>query len=326
MSRTALLGIDGGGSSTRAWLADGNGNVLGRGDAGPSNPRSVGFEAAFSALTLAIDLAFDAAGTARRPVDVACLGIAGADRSDEKDRLTEWATSVSLARRIVLVNDAELVLDAGTADGFGIAVIAGTGSIALGRAPDGCTARAGGWGYLFGDEGGAYAVALAGLRLAARRWDGRDALKVGSGPSVHPALSDLAADPLIARITSALGVSSPTEWVPAIYTNPVDRTRIAALAPVIVSIAREDPSLFETVLKPAALELAECVLAVARALSWTAGPLPLAIGGSFLVATAPIRESLIAGVEARSDWRILSTIVRDPVVGAIRRAGRVLWG
>ena len=63
------------------------------------------------------------------------------------------------------VNDGDLVVAAGTPEGWGVGLIAGTGSIAVGRAPDGRTARAGGWGHLIGDEGSAYGVVLDALRL-----------------------------------------------------------------------------------------------------------------------------------------------------------------
>jgi N-acetylglucosamine kinase-like BadF-type ATPase len=84
-------------------------------------------------------------------------------------------------------------------------VIAGTGSIAVGRARDGPTARAGGWGHLIGDEGSAYGVVLDAVRLVAHRTDGRDHRP--DGP-----------DPFAERISAALGVADPTRIVTAIYS------------------------------------------------------------------------------------------------------------
>ena len=80
---------------------------------------------------------------------------------------------VRLARHVEVTNDAAILLAAGTPDGWGVALVSGTGSIAFGRAPDGRTARGGGWGYLLGDEGSAYALVLAGLQAVARAADGR---------------------------------------------------------------------------------------------------------------------------------------------------------
>ena len=80
------------------------------------------------------------------PVEVACLGLAGFDRPDDRKILAGWADEARLARRLVLVNDGDLVVAAGTPEGWGVGVIAGTGSIAVGRTKDSHAARAGGWG------------------------------------------------------------------------------------------------------------------------------------------------------------------------------------
>ena len=113
-------------------------------------------------------------GSIRAPVDVVCFGLAGFDRPDDRQLLAGWADQARWGNRLVMVNDGDLVVAAGTPAGWGVGVIAGTGSIAVGRAPDGRTARAGGWGHLIGDEGSAYGVVLDALRLVARRWDGRE--------------------------------------------------------------------------------------------------------------------------------------------------------
>jgi len=135
------MGIDGGGTATEAWLAAPAGNVLGRGTAGPSNAKAVGLEAARNAIDGAIAAAFAAAGLSPFPVDLICLGLAGFDRPDDRTLLTGWADQGRWGRRLLMVNDGDLVVAAGTPEGWGVGVIAGTGSIAVGRAPDGRTAR-----------------------------------------------------------------------------------------------------------------------------------------------------------------------------------------
>ena len=104
------------------------------GAAGPSNAKSVGLEAARRALDGAIGAAFVDAGIEPVPVEVACLGLAGFDRPDDRKILVGWADEARLASRLVLVNDGDLVVAAGTPEGWGVGVIAGTGSIAVGRA------------------------------------------------------------------------------------------------------------------------------------------------------------------------------------------------
>jgi N-acetylmuramic acid 6-phosphate etherase len=175
-----FLGIDGGGTHTVALLAvrkPGAGPagwaLLGRGTTGPSNRQAVGTEQALEALDEAVSAAFLAAGVPRGPVAGACLGLAGADRPDDQAVLHEWADRVRLAGRVEVTSDAAILLAAGTPDGSGLVLIAGTGSIAFGRTADGRRARAGGWGYLLGDEGSAYALVMSGLQAVARAADGR---------------------------------------------------------------------------------------------------------------------------------------------------------
>ena len=86
-----LLGVDGGGTTTEAWLAEPGCHVLGRGTSGPSNAKAVGPEAARWALDSAIRGAFHAAGLTPAPVDVICLGLAGFDRPDDREILAGWA-------------------------------------------------------------------------------------------------------------------------------------------------------------------------------------------------------------------------------------------
>ena len=181
-SSARLLGIDGGGTTTEAWLAKPGCHVLGRGTSGPSNAKAVGAEAARWAIDSAIRGAFHAARLTPAPVDAICLGLAGFDRPDDCKILAGWADDARWGHRLVMVNDGDLVVAAGTPKGWGVGVIAGTGSIAVGRATDGRTARAGGWGHLIGDEGSAYGVVLNALRLVARRADGRDPRPPGRDP------------------------------------------------------------------------------------------------------------------------------------------------
>ncbi|MFO0960645.1 MAG: BadF/BadG/BcrA/BcrD ATPase family protein [Isosphaeraceae bacterium] len=144
MNADKILGIDGGGTSTTALLADSQGRILGRGTAGPSNAKAVGVEAARRALDGAIVAAFQDAGIDRSPAPVACFGLAGFDRPEDHALLRGWSSAELWAERLVLVNDGELVLAAGTPEGIGVGVISGTGSIAVGKGRDGRMSRAGG--------------------------------------------------------------------------------------------------------------------------------------------------------------------------------------
>ena len=307
-----ILGIDGGGTSTEAWLAKRPGEVVGRGRAGASNAKAVGASAARQSLDQAIAAAFNDAGLQIATVAAACLGLAGLDHPDDREVLDGWANEARWARKLVLVNDGDLVIAAGTAEGWGIGVIAGTGSIAVGRSPTGRSARAGGWGHLFGDEGSAYYVALAACRQIARRTDGRDPRIDGD-------------DPLADALCRALSVPDPDRMVSALYAPEFDRTRIAALAPAVLEAAKRDPKVADTLLRPAGEALAEQAAAAAASLGMTSGLLPLAMAGGFLLSSQVISTALLEALQRRG-YQVTSKAVHDPVEGALVLAERARGG
>lgn len=303
-----LLGVDGGGTSTTALLALPEGEPIGRGVAGPSNAKAVGLGAARQALSAAIDEAFARAGLVTRTASIACLGLAGFDRPEDKQLLGEWGEQEEWAERLILVNDGDLVVAAGTADGWGVGVIAGTGSIAVARAPDGRKSRAGGWGHLIGDEGSAYVLVLAALRRLARRADGREL------PRMNP-------DPLSRHLCDALGIPGSERLVSALYAPGFDRSKIAALAPAILAAAEEDPSILEEILQPAGVELAEMIMAAARSLDLETGVLPLAMAGGLLLSAPAIAEAMLDRLRGEG-YAPIPTPVPEPARGAIVLARR----
>jgi len=298
-----LLGIDGGGSGTRALLADRSGAILGVGAAGPSNYQATGFDTATQAIQSAADAAFHAAGIDHiEPVAAICLGLAGAGRPEDRARFEAWATRQGLARRCVVVSDAELVLAAGTPEGWGVALICGTGSIAWGRAPDGRTARAGGWGYLLGDEGSGYDIAQRALRLATQTADGRAAA---------PALLQAALD--------HWGLEAPEQLIGQVYRTETTRAEIAALAGRIVALAGTGEPAAAGLLDDAARELARLAVAVARKLNLIAPPIALA--GGLFSACDRLRQGIAtyASVEPGT-----LAYVEEPARGAVAIARRML--
>lgn len=305
MNDPLVLGVDGGGTSTVAWLARPDGPILGRGVSGPSNAKAIGPETARAALREAISRARGDSGVGEHFVEVACLGLAGFDRPDDRALLASWCEQDGWAGRLLAVNDGDLVLAAGTPEGFGVALIAGTGSIAVGRARDGISARAGGWGPLIGDEGSAYWVALAGLRLVTRRFDGR---------IVAPA-----EDRLSESLCRALGVESPRQIITALHGRDWDRSRIAGLARLIVDCSGDDPEVCSMILSPAAEELATLVLSVSDRIG--EGIPPLAISGGFLLGADVLREEVLRILSGRV-YSVRE--VAEPVEGAVVLARRAL--
>jgi len=309
-NETLFLGVDGGGTSTVALLGLADGRVIGTGTAGPSNAKAVGTAAARTALEEAIAGAFAAAGMWPRSVAVACLGVAGFDRPEDKQLLGEWSEAGQWADRLILVNDGDLVVAAGTPEGWGVGVIAGTGSIAVSRAPDGRKARAGGWGAIMGDEGSAYNTVVAALRLIARRVDHREEAPMNP-------------DPLTEAVCDELGIKGPEGLISAIYAPGIDRTVLAGLAPAILKAAERDPSVNDLLLRPAGRDLAEAAAAAAAALGWRSGPLPLGLAGGFLLSAPIVVEAMLEDLRARG-YDPKPTLVEEPARGALTLARRSL--
>ena len=176
-------------ADARTW------ELLGKGEAGPSNLAGGRSPRRLAALEQAVQGAFAAAIMPRTMVAAACLGLAGADRAEEKELLLAWAKRGQLADRVEVTSDASLLLAAGTPDGWGLAVVAGTGSMVFGKAQTAAWLGAGGWGYLLGDEGSGYAIGLGGAasRAASRRRPRRantaerpDPRKAGASTAARP--------------------------------------------------------------------------------------------------------------------------------------------
>lgn len=297
-----IIGIDGGGTNTRARLANWRGEILGAGEAGTSNPMHHGVAAAQAELVLAIERAFGAAGRSRERVAALCMGLGGAGRAREQQELKAWA-QVELAERIEVVSDGQIVLAAGTPDNWGAAVIAGTGSFVYGRNRAGETARAGGWGYLIGDEGSGFDLARAGLRAATQAADGR-----------------AQATSLLAAILEFWKLDVPADLVTMVYRSGLTHAEIAKLAPLVLEQAERGDAVALELVQDAADNLARGVKAVSRALKFGRETFPLALTGGLLLGAEFYRNKLLDALRLNECVCAPVELVREPVLGAVRLA------
>ncbi len=291
-----FFGVDGGQSSTRAVIGDGQGTIVGRGAAGPCNHvgASEGERKLLRVMNEVVATACSDAGISKDTrFQAACFGMSGGP--DDKRRILAEAVN---AESIDVVNDAQIALAGAAAGGPGIVVIAGTGSIAYGKGKDGRTARSGGWGYVFGDEGGAFDIVRRALRkalAAEERW----------GPCTK----------LQAMFLTATSSNTVNEAMHKFYTNPWPRDRIAKLAPLVDEAAQDGDECAVFVLNECGRSLGALagqvyrVLAVNHAENLSAYP----IGGVFeskFVRNAFETESLTQGVHAAQSRH-------QPAVGAL---------
>lgn len=305
-----VLGIDGGGTGTVAVLArindkSGTGwSAVGRGESGPSNIHAAGHQSALAALDQAIDRAFLGAKLPRGTVAAACLGLAGAGRTNEREVILGWAQRIGVAEKVEVTNDASLLLAAGTPDGWGLGVIAGTGSIAYARGRDGSIARAGGWGYILGDQGSGYAIAAAALQAVARAADGR-------GPGTT----------LTGRFSEHFDLSGDMQGLIAkVYDGKLDRPALAALAPLVMQAADDGDAIAQDIVDQAARDLAVTAAAAARRLFECHQAVPVALAGGVFVEQAGYRQRFLQALAQRGVKIDAVKVVEEPAEGAVRLA------
>jgi N-acetylglucosamine kinase-like BadF-type ATPase len=233
-----FLGVDGGQSDTHALIGSEDGRVLGAGRGGPCNHagRGEGRQKLVRAVTESVSAACTEAGLDAHTAHftAACFGMSGGPE-DKEEILKEFIRS-----DIVLVtDDAGIALAGATAGEPGVITIAGTGSIAFGRRADGQTVRAGGWGYIFGDEGSAFDIVRQALRAALRAEEGW-----GPPTALHDALAE------------ATGAASANDVLHGFYTDEWPRSRVAELAPSVDDAAMAGDSVARDILHNAAQQLA----------------------------------------------------------------------
>lgn len=246
-----FLGVDGGQSSTVAVIGDQTGEVKGIGRGGPCNHVSAAEarQRFLEALATAVRAAEQAAGCTGVHYEAACLGMSGGPQDK-----TTLAREIVPAAHLHVTTDAHVALTGAIAGEPGIIAIAGTGSIAYGRNAAGKTARAGGWGYAMGDEGGAYDIVRQALRAMLRYHEGW-----GPATALTHAL-------LAATNAHDSAVSDSNDLLHRFYTPEYPRSRIASFAPLVDEVAQKGDPVAREILMGAAQSLAMYVAAVRRQL------------------------------------------------------------
>jgi N-acetylglucosamine kinase-like BadF-type ATPase len=295
-----VLGIDAGGTKTVCQLADAEGRVLNQVQGPGANLQAAGELEVEKVLHGVIDAALGEAAHARRPA-VICLGMAGVDRPRDAEIVQAILARIGHRARVLVVNDALVALEAGVGDAAGVVVIAGTGSIAYGRDARGRAARAGGWGYVLGDEGSGYWIGRQALRAVVRAADGR-----GEPTS------------LTARVLAHYHAARPQDLVREIYQGGWHPSAIASLARDVQAAADDDDAIAMRILAIGALELADAAASVAARLSLATCPIVLA--GRVLLGLPTLQERVTARLAERLPEATIRTLDAEPAQGAVRLA------
>jgi N-acetylglucosamine kinase-like BadF-type ATPase len=273
-----FLGVDGGQSSTCALIGDANGRVLGLGRGGPSNhvQASEGRAKFTGAIRSCLSAACAEAGLESGTIHFtsACLGFSGGPA--DKDAILR---EILPSDRTMVTHDALIALSGATAGEPGLITIAGTGSIAFGRNASGKTARAGGWGYVFGDEGGGSYIVRQALRAALKYEEGW-----GEPTSLR------------LEFLNATGAADVNELLHRFYTPEFPRPRIASFAKLVDQAAENGDDMARGILIDAARDLAAIASAVREQLFDKAEPIRVAyIGGVFRSRTVLEKFTALVG-------------------------------
>ncbi len=299
---SVVLGIDGGGTRTRATIVDGD-RVLAFAESGSIKRLRVGAEAAEENLRAVLKDVYAQAGV--NGVGAASCGVASATMPG----ITEWITAVFNDFRVVrseVVGDHIIALDAAFRGGPGILQIAGTGTNTIGRAPDGGFESAGGWSSRLGDEGSGYWIGLHSIRRALNAHD-RD-----EPTQILNTVGEIWGTPTMDELINVGDGTPPPDF--------------AALAPAINELAEAGDPVALGVLGQAAADLAVNVLLVRSKLRrkhGIGGEVPVAWTGSVIGKMPMVRKAFFTGLLAAAPAMPVEITETVALNGAVWRAQRI---
>jgi N-acetylglucosamine kinase-like BadF-type ATPase len=297
-----VLGIDGGGTRTRASIMAGD-QLLAHTESGSIKRLRVGAEVAESNLRALLAEVYKQAGITR--LDTACIGVASATMPG----VAEWIAAVLHdfhVERSEVVGDEVIALDAAFQGGPGILQIAGTGSNCIGRAPDGSRESAGGWSSRLGDEGSGYWIGVNSVRRALHAYDREVPTKI------LEKVGEIWETPTLDALVN-LGDSTP---------GP----DFAALAPAINELSLAGDAVAIGVLRQAARDLVESVLLVRAKLRRKhniAGEVPVAWTGGVIEKMELVRAGFFAGLKAAAPEMPVAVQGVISLEGALWRAKKL---
>jgi N-acetylglucosamine kinase-like BadF-type ATPase len=304
-SSHCYLGVDGGGTHTRALLADSEGNVLGTGRSGSTNRNHHPRQEVRSNLRAALLAALGD----RKPDErlTICLGMSAV--STDRDRadivsIVREIPEIGAAPVVIVDNDARIGLTGGLSGRPGIVLIAGTGSACLGVDGHGNSGWCGGWGALADDSGSAPWIGLRALQAAVRAEDGRAA------PTM---LRD--------AVFEFLELSEPRELIDRVHNRGLTREELGSLAPRVIDACRNGDATAAGILEEAAGELAQLVATTARRL-FAGQPCELILVGGLARSGPPFQDRLIDRIHQAAPNVCVREPELSPVQGAVLEAMR----
>ncbi len=299
------FGIDGGGTKSRAMLFEvRTGRVISQAIGGPTNLHSIGLEAAQSNVRQLLGRVCLKAGLTQSDLVCGCLASAGLGRPEEQGVFRTFLSSF-LPCPVMVCGDGEALLAGALQSLEGYALIAGTGSIALGRNKDGGLVRSGGLGHMLGDEGSAC-------------WMGWEAVRRGFKSLEQRDLPTRMLD----RLLGHFALQSQHELIDWFHQR-FDKSKVAAAAPLVIQAAEQKDALAMDIVDIASLKLFELLHNVRFLLPLSEHRIALA--GGMLTQENLLRRRLLARIaEAWPDARIIFAGPNDATAGACLLANSLI--
>jgi N-acetylglucosamine kinase-like BadF-type ATPase len=297
-----VLGVDGGGRKTYAVVTDDDGAVRGAGEAGASNWEIAGTDDAETAIAVAVGAALEEARASADSIAASAFGLAGMDWPSDGPRLTALVEPVTPGVERRIVNDAFIALRSGTSESWGIAVIAGTGTVAVGRDPVGNEFRTIGEGRAFGDFGDEFDVSELAVRAVADQYTGR-----GPATMLSDMLCERLGEPTVESLLERLARYDPRFRAPELQN----------LTPMVLAATEGGDLVARNVLEDIGRALGEAAGVVARRLNMSNLPVEVVLaGGLFRTPNRYLLDELEFGVRHTAPRAELRLLGSPPVVGA----------
>ena len=301
-----VLGIDAGGTKTVCYLADATGNIVGEGRGSGANLQAHGELEVEKVLH---DIIEQALGDHSISPAAVCVGIAGVDRADDDRMVRAMMRRLGFRSRTLVVNDALIALVAGVGDEPGVVIIAGTGSIAYGVSRERYAARAGGWGYVLGDEGSGFWIGREALMAVVREADGRGP-RTGLTPLVleHFTLDEVGG------------------LVREVYDRGKHRQSVAALGPIVEHARAEGDVVAADILRQASQELTRAAASVIERLQMRGDSFQVVLSGGMFRLIPWLVDDVTQRLAEVAPKASVSRLNAEPARGALHLALKALHG
>jgi N-acetylglucosamine kinase-like BadF-type ATPase len=303
-----IIGIDGGGTKTSAVLCASDQTILTEAQGESSNIQLVGVECAAEIILALVRQCCHSVGCTISEIGAIVAGVAGAGRTSDRQQLFDGITALAQKNQLPLPplgieSDARIALEGAFHGKHGIIVIAGTGSMVLGKSASGKLYRAGGWGRIIGDEGSGYAIGREAFRTIATAID---------GGNIQTRLTKLFAE--------KLQLDSQEAIIHTVYRTNFD---IASVVPFVLDAAAKNDKAAKSILTNAAIELVETIDIVTEKL--IAGKTrnvryPLSFAGSLLTNDNFYSRKVRSAIKRTMPHLSLRAADASPVLGAVLMA------